>query len=86
MVAMKAAAEPQFEEKPFLEYHIYDLQRKTTIKDTRPNDPSRGGKGCEDQKELLSAGSRPTSPGRLWRQARNEPVNVSSDFKNSHRE
>jgi hypothetical protein len=30
---MERAAAPQFEEKAFFEYHIYDLQRRTTIKD-----------------------------------------------------
>ncbi|MEO0101626.1 MAG: DUF4139 domain-containing protein [candidate division WOR-3 bacterium] len=29
----KALAAPQFEEKPFFEYHMYTLQRKTTIRD-----------------------------------------------------
>ncbi len=33
LFAEKAAAAPQFEEKPFFEYHMYTLQRTTTIRD-----------------------------------------------------
>ena len=33
--AMVATAAPQFEEKPFFEYHLYTLQRPTTIKDNQ---------------------------------------------------
>jgi len=32
---MLAKAAPQFEEKPFFEYHLYALQRKTTVKDNQ---------------------------------------------------
>ena len=31
--AMRATAAPQFQEKSFFEYHMYTLQRKTTVKD-----------------------------------------------------
>ncbi|MFH0984823.1 MAG: hypothetical protein V1882_04740 [Candidatus Omnitrophota bacterium] len=33
MMMDAVAAAPQFEEKAFFEYHIYDLQRRTTLKD-----------------------------------------------------
>jgi hypothetical protein len=33
LMVEKAAAQPQFEEKPFFEYHMYTLQRTTTIRD-----------------------------------------------------
>ncbi len=33
LMAVKKAAQPQFQEKPFFEYHIYNLERPTTIAD-----------------------------------------------------
>jgi hypothetical protein len=33
VMAMQKAVQPQFQEKPFFEYHIYNLQRPTTIAD-----------------------------------------------------
>jgi len=35
LMMAKAAFRPQFQEQSFFEYHIYDLERKTTIKDNQ---------------------------------------------------
>jgi len=87
MMAKEAGAPPQFEEKPFFEYHIYTLNRKTTLKNNQIK-----------QISLLSAQKIPikkiyTYDGakRFWRSwmhnPRNMPcdkkVGVSLQFKNS---
>jgi len=54
-----ARAAPQFKEKPFFEYHIYDLQRKTTIKDKQTKQVSLlEAVGTKIQKEFLVEGSQ----------------------------
>ncbi len=35
LMALKKTLSPQFEEKPFFEYHLYTLQRKTTLKNNQ---------------------------------------------------
>lgn len=53
------AAAPQFVEKPFFEYHIYDLQRKTTIKDNQTKQVSLlEAAGVNVQKEFLVYGTQ----------------------------
>lgn len=84
LAEMVAKAAPQFEEKAFFEYHIYDLQRKTTIKD-RQTKQIRLFEAADVsvEKELLVYGST----GYFTRQYREknpeQPVAVYVFFQNS---
>ena len=84
MEARAAPAAPQFEEKAFFEYHIYDLQRKTTIKDKQTKQVSLLEAGdVKIQKELLVHGIRNYFT-RLYRELNpKQKVNVYIKFKNS---
>lgn len=77
-------AAPQFKEKAFFEYHLYTLQRKTTLKDNQTK-----------QISLFTANNIPTKKiftydGAIyrgwWRSSEKEPCNkkvtVSLEFKN----
>ncbi len=77
-------AEEQFEEKAFFEYHIYDLQRKTTIKDKQTKQVSLlEATGAKIQKELLVYGIRSYFT-RLYRgQTPKQTVNVYVKFENT---
>ena len=83
MLEAKVAA-PQFEEKPFFEYHIYDLQRKTTIKDNQTKQVSLlEAAGAKTQKEFLVYGINTYFTSRYMEQNLKQPVNVYVKFKNS---
>jgi hypothetical protein len=84
MKEMERAAAPQFEEKAFFEYHIYDLQRRTTIKDKQTKQVSLlEATGAEVQKELLVYGIKSYFT-RLYRgQTPKQTVNVYVKFKNT---
>ena len=57
MAMMAEAKAPQFAEEGFFEYHIYDLQRKTTIKDKQTKQISLlEAAGIKAEKELLVYG------------------------------
>jgi hypothetical protein len=75
----------RFEEKPFFEYHIYDLQRKTTIKDNQTKQVSLlEAIGAQIQKELLVYGMKGYFTRRYYKdQNPKQPVNVYVKFKNS---
>ena len=74
----------QFEEKPFFEYHIYDLQRKTTIKDNQTKQVSLfEAIGARIQKELLVYGMKGYFVRRYRDQNPKQQVNVYVKFKNS---
>ena len=80
----KVAGASQFRERPFFEYHIYDLQRKTTIKDKQTKQISllkAGNIGIH--KELLVRGTK----GGFFRKHRGvdskQPVAVYIKFDNS---
>ncbi|MDY6844650.1 MAG: DUF4139 domain-containing protein, partial [Thermodesulfobacteriota bacterium] len=81
---MMAARAPQFEEKAFFEYHIYNLQRKTTIKDKQTKQVSLlEATGIGIQKDLVVYGIKSYFT-RLYREKTpKQPVNVSIKFKNS---
>jgi hypothetical protein len=81
---MERAAAPQFEEKAFFEYHIYDLQRRTTIKDKQTKQISLlEANDAEVQKELLVYGIKSYFT-RLYRgQTPKQTVNVYVKFKNT---
>lgn len=83
-VSMGKEAALGFGEKPFFEYHIYDLQRRTTIKDKQTKQVSLlEASGVKMEKELLVYGIK-TYYTRLYReQIPKQPVNVYIKFKNS---
>jgi hypothetical protein len=84
MELRRKAGAPQFEEKAFFEYHIYDLQRKTTIKDKQTKQVSLlEAIGAGVQKELLVYGVKGYFT-RLYREQNpRQTVNVYVKFKNS---
>lgn len=84
MRAMMKAKAPQFEEKAFFEYHIYDLQRKTTIKDNQTKQVNLlEAADVQTQKELLVYGIK-SYFSKLYREKiPKQPVNVYIKFKNS---
>ncbi len=74
----------QFEEQGFFEYHIYDLQRKTTIKDNQTKQINLlEANNAKVQKELLTYGQSYYFTGLYRDQDMKQPVNVYVKFKNS---
>lgn len=84
-MAMSAAIAPQFEEQPFFEYHMYDLQRKTTIKDNQTKQVNLlQANGVAVDKEYLVRGEQNYFYSRFrGDQPMKPPVNVYFKFKNS---
>jgi len=79
-----ARAAPQFEEKPFFEYHIYDLQRKTTIKDKQTKQVSLlEATGAKIQKEFIVEGSQGIFTRHYQNNNPKQPVNVYIKFLNT---
>jgi hypothetical protein len=84
MEAAPKAAAPQFEEKAFFEYHLYDLKRKTTLKDKQTKqlillEARRVG----TEKEFLVYGITRYFTRAYREQIPKWPVNVYIKFKNS---
>ena len=80
------ASAPQFEEKAFFEYHIYDLQRKTTIKDNQKKQISLlEAKDVHVAKEYEVNGQQQYFYSNYMGNAQpiKEPVNVFLKFKNA---
>lgn len=79
-----AMAPPQFVEKGFFEYHIYDLQRETTLKDKQTKQISLlEASGISIEKEYLVYGVR-TYYNRAYQDYKpKQPVNVNVKFQNS---
>ncbi len=74
----------QFEEKAFFEYHIYNLQRKTTIKDKQTKQVSLlTAADVPSQKELLVYGIKSYYTRTYREENPKQPVNVYIKFKNS---
>lgn len=81
---MEMAGAPQFEEKGFFEYHIYDLQRKTTLKDNQTKQINLlEAQGFDIKKEYLVHGARTYYNYAYQEQMLKQPVNVNVTFKNS---
>jgi hypothetical protein len=77
-------AAPQFQEKSFFEYHIYDLQRRTTLKDNQTKQISLlEASGIEAKKEFLVYGSPSYYFYAMPGQKQKQDVNVFVEFKNS---
>ncbi len=82
--AVPMAKAAQFEEKPFFEYHIYDLQRKTTLKDKQTKQVSLlESFGVGINKELLVYGVKSYFNRQYREQNPKQPVNVYIKFKNA---
>ena len=80
----RLAAAPQFKEKEFFEYHIYDLQRKTTIKDKQTKQVNLlEAAQVKVRKELLVYGIKSYFNRKYMGQDLRRPVNVYIEFKNS---
>ena len=83
MDAAKSAA-PQFQEQGFFEYHLYDLQRKTTIKNNETKQISLlEANGAKVEKEFLVYGNQSYYYSRYGGDAIKPPVNVYIKFRNS---
>lgn len=84
MAMMAEARAPQFQEQAFFEYHIYDLQRKTTLKNNQTKQINLiEAFGVQAEKEYRVQGN-----GYYWSQlyrgdGSKTPVEVSVKFKNA---
>ncbi|MBN2538549.1 MAG: DUF4139 domain-containing protein, partial [Deltaproteobacteria bacterium] len=81
---MAKSATQQFEEQGFFEYHIYDLQRRTTIKDKQTKQIKLlEATGVALQKEFLVRGTTVYRTGRTMEKNIKLPVSVYIIFMNS---
>ena len=81
---MAESMAPQFAEQAFFEYHIYDLQRKTTIKDKQTKQISLlEASGIKAEKELLVYGIQSYFTQYYQPQNPKQKVSVYVKFKNS---
>lgn len=80
----KGVRAPQFQEKAFFEYHIYNLQRKTTLKDKQTKQVSLlEASGVKISKELLVYGRASYFTRQYQANIPKQPVSVYVKFKNS---
>lgn len=81
--AVKATGDEGFKEESFFEYHIYDLERLTTIKDRQTKQISLlKASQVAVEKELLVLGSTSFYSRKYPDQVKKEPVNVFVSFLN----
>ncbi len=84
MAMMAESMAPQFAEEGFFEYHIYDLQRKTTIKDKQTKQISLlEASGIKAEKELLVYGIQSYFTQYYRPQNPKQKVSVYVKFENS---
>ena len=84
MKSMQAASAPQFEEESFFEYHLYDLQRKTTVKNRQTKQISLlTADGIALHKEYRVTGTKNAFLQKRGGRDHREPVKVFIGFKNS---
>jgi hypothetical protein len=82
-VPLAAGITPQFQEQPFFEYHMYDLQRKTTIKDNQTKQINLlQAMDVAIEKEYVVQGSQHYFFSHM-NGLMKMPVNVYFTFKNS---
>jgi len=80
----KVASANGFQEQGFFEYHIYDLQRPTTIKESQTKQIELlQASGAKAQKEMLVYGVQKWFARRYEEQIPEQPVKVYVKFKNS---
>lgn len=81
---MEAVGAPQFEEQAFFEYHVYDLQRRATIKDKQTKQINLlEASDAAITKEYLVKGQGNYYYSRYQRKDSKVPVEVFMKFKNS---
>ncbi len=81
---MAKAAAPRFEEEEFFEYHLYTLDRRTTIKDNQTKQMNLFTVSeVPVKKKLLIVGNRYYYRSRTGTIAQNQKVETYLDFKNS---
>ena len=79
-----AMSEQPFNEEAFSEYHLYDLQRKTTIKNNQTKQISLfESPGLSLKKEYLVYGQQGYLTGRYYSENFKQPVQVFLSFTNS---
>jgi hypothetical protein len=84
MILGRAVPKPAFEEKAFFEYHIYDLQRQTTIKQNQTKQISLlEAHDAKIKKELLVYGSKSYFVRQYRPKNPKQKVDVYVKFKNS---
>ncbi len=84
MKSMQAARAPQFEEESFFEYHLYDLQRKTTVKNRQTKQISLlTAENIALHKEFLVTGNKNAFVHKRSSRQHREPVKVFIGFVNS---
>jgi hypothetical protein len=84
MMERKAARTPQFEEESFFEYHLYTLDRPTTIKDNQTKQLNlMQASGIPLTKKLLLVGNRAWYRNQYGTLTQNEKVAVILEFDNT---
>lgn len=84
MMAKSMADASGFQEQGFFEYHIYDLQRPTTIKENQTKQIGLlEASGAKAQKEILVYGAQNWFTYRYQETIPEQPVKVYVKFKNS---
>ena len=84
MKSLEVAGAPQFEERGFSEYHLYELKRQITIKNNETKQISLlKAFDVNTQKELLVYGTESYFIEPRGEQAVKQPVSVYIKFKNS---
>lgn len=84
LAAMEPAAVRGFEEKAFFEYHIYSLQRKTTVKDKQTKQVNLLEVNDVDaKKEMLVTGEKYYYSGNYRSELPRQPVYVYLIIRNS---
>ncbi len=79
-----ASRAPEFKERGFFEYHIYDLGRRTTVKDKQTKQISLlEAFGAKIKKEFLVYGLQSYFTAQFHENNPKQPVNVYMSFKNS---
>jgi len=83
---MAKSGVPQFKEQDFFEYHIYDLQRRTTIKDRQTKQINLlDASGIGLRKEFLIRGTNGRYSGCALKESIKLPTGVYIIFANSSR-
>jgi len=81
---MAKSGVPQFKEQGFFEYHLYDLQRRTTIKDRQTKQINLlEASGITLQKEFLIRGTNSRYTGRATEESIKLPAGVYIIFENA---
>lgn len=79
-----AAAEAQFQEEAFFEYHLYTLQRPTTLLQNEQKQVTLlEGQGIGIEKQLIFYGAAQYYRGSYGQVVSNQKVGVFLDFRNS---